>query len=299
MNLPAGYSSRPATLADADPVTDLVVACELHDLGEALLEVEDVVASWQQPSADLSAHTLCVLAGDRFAAYGEVSQDGRRAEVYVHPAHRQRGLGVALLTWTRQVARASSSPLIGQTVPVSLSDAVALFRRHGYEQLWTSWILELPEDRAIANGELPDGAAIRQFVPGQDERAAYDVIEAAFREWPDRADTAYDDWAASMLHRPGFAPWQLLLAVEGDAVVGACYLTVTADVGWVHQIAVLRDRRGLGLARALLVRAFEEARRRGARRTELSTDSRTGALGLYEHVGMRVRLSFAHWAKRL
>ncbi|MPZ61511.1 MAG: GNAT family N-acetyltransferase, partial [Propionibacteriales bacterium] len=32
------------------------------------------------------------------------------------------------------------------------------------------------------------------------------------------------------------------------------------------------------------------------KRGELSTDSRTGALGLYEHVGMRVRNTFEHWA---
>lgn len=34
--------------------------------------------------------------------------------------------------------------------------------------------------------------------------------------------------------------------------------------------------------------AFAEARQRDATRFELSTDSRTGALSLYEKVGMRV-----------
>jgi GNAT superfamily N-acetyltransferase len=58
---------------------------------------------------------------------------------------------------------------------------------------------------------------------------------------------------------------------------------------------VRRDQRGRGIARALLVDAFERARARGASRSELATDSRTGALPLYQHVGMVVTQNWAHW----
>ena len=51
-----------------------------------------------------------------------------------------------------------------------------------------------------------------------------------------------------------------------------------------------------GLARALLVDCFAVAREHGASRSELSTDSRTGALGLYERVGMRVTSTWVHRA---
>ena len=299
LKAPAGYATRPATPDDAVAVTELVTACEEHDIGEALLELEDVIASWQRPSFDPTEHSICVVTGDRLVAYGELSQGSRRAEVFVRPEHRGRGLGAALLAWTWEVARASESALVGQTVPQALTDAVRLFQRSGCEQLWTSWVLELPAGAAIGASEPPAGVAIRPYLPGREERSAYDVIEGAFREWPDRADTAYEDWVAVMLDRPGFQPWQLLVAVEDDDVVGACYLSVSAGVGWVDQIAVRRDHRGRGLARAMLLRAFEEGRAHGATRAELSTDSRTGALGLYEHVGMRVKLSFEHWAKRL
>ena len=63
------------------------------------------------------------------------------------------------------------------------------------------------------------------------------------------------------MRRPGFEPWHLRV--------------VTAPAGEV-------------VAMALLVDAFAEARQHGATRFELSTDSRTGALSLYEKVGMRV-----------
>ena len=41
--------------------------------------------------------------------------------------------------------------------------------------------------------------------------------------------------------------------------------------------------------------AFEGARARGGVRSELATDSRTGALPLYQHVGMQIHLTYRHW----
>jgi ribosomal protein S18 acetylase RimI-like enzyme len=68
------------------------------------------------------------------------------------------------------------------------------------------------------------------------------------------------------------------------------------EVGFVEKVAVRKDLRGLGLGQALLADAFAQARAHGAARSELSTDSRTGALGLYEKVGMEVTSVWVHRA---
>lgn len=298
IRLPSGYTARALVSADAPLVHELVAACERHDDGEASIDLEDVVADWQRPSFDLVTQSVGVLVGDRLVAYAEVYR-ARRAEAHVHPEHRGRGIGAALLRWTWDVARARGGALVGQTIPESLSDAVALFLRHGYERQHTSWVLELPEGAAIPAVPMPAGVRIRKFEPGRDERAAYQVIEDAFNEWPGRDPSSFEDWAAGTLRRPGFEPWQLQLAEEGGRVIGACSVVVSGAVGWVQQIAVERAARGRGLGQALLGVAFTEARARGARRGELSTDSRTGALGLYQHVGMRVKRTYVHWAKPL
>jgi mycothiol synthase len=303
LDLPAPYTARPLTAEDAQAVTDLMAACELHDIGEVQIELEDIVGDWGRPSFDLAAQSVGVLdEHGRLVAYGEVYQ-ARRAEVYVVPEERGRGLGSALLAWTWRLAREQGGTLVGQTVPERASEAVSLFKAHGYRPMWTSWILELPEGAEIAEGTLPADTEIRAMVPGQDERAAYQTVEDAFDEWPGRDPVAYEDWAAVVLERPGFEPWQLLLAVEKDAaaeqVVGVCFVIASADTGWVQYLAVRRDRRGRGLARALLLRAFSQARARGMTRAELSTDTRTGALDLYLHVGMRVKETFVHWARDL
>ena len=91
------------------------------------------------------------------------------------------------------------------------------------------------------------------------------------------------------MDRPGFAPWNLRVVSDPDgAVVGAAFVVLASGCGFVDRLAVRADHRNRGLATALLVDAFAAARANGAERSELSTDSRTGALGLYENVGMRV-----------
>lgn len=49
-------------------------------------------------------------------------------------------------------------------------------------------------------------------------------------------------------------------------------------------------------ARALLVDSFAVARDHGSTRFERSTDAHTGAVGLYEKVGMQVSATWRHWA---
>ena len=100
-----------------------------------------------------------------------------------------------------------------------------------------------------------------------------------------------------VVRRPGFEPWHLRLASDpGGEVVGWGTSSSAGTTATSSTLAVRRDQRGLGLARALLVDCFAVAREHGASRSELSTDSRTGALGLYERVGMRVTSTWVHRA---
>jgi mycothiol synthase len=176
------------------------------------------------------------------------------------------------------------------------SDGDRLLERLGYHVAWTSWVLELPAGAAIEPQPVPEGYAVRPFARGE-ERDAYRVVEDAFNEWPDRTPSTYDDWAAGVVRRPGFEPWHLRVAVDPDGVVvGVGFVFLSRDCGFVQYLAMRRDQRGRGLGRALLVDCFAAAREHGASRSELSTDSRTSALGLYERVGMTVTSTWVHRA---
>ena len=292
---------RPLHPDDAEAVFEVTKAAEIAETGTALVELEDIMGDWARPSFDLENQTIGFFEDDALVAYAEVHAG--RAEVAVDPGHRGRGHGTALIRWTIERARELGYPRVGQTVPVTNSAALRLFRDFGCRLLWTSWILELPADATITETPVPAGHRLRSFDPATEAHEVYQTIEDAFNEWPDRGPTTFEDWSARTLQRADFAPWQIIVAVEGsgsaERIVGACKVSTLDGMGWVDQIAVRRGARGRGVGRALLVAAFRAARDHGGTSLRLNTDSRTGALGLYEHVGMTVAETHEHHALEL
>ena len=145
-----------------------------------------------------------------------------------------------------------------------------------------------------ADPEPPAGVTLRPWRPG-DTGPAMLMFERAFSEFRDRLPSTLVTWRAMTVEREGFAPEDLVLAVEDGEIVGGAFI-LDADEIWVDKLAVAREARHRGVARALLTTAFQRSFDRGYRQTRLSTDSKTGALALYERVGMRVARSFTHLA---
>jgi GNAT superfamily N-acetyltransferase len=273
-------------LGDESAVAAVIAAGQLEDVGEVVIEEADIVSDWQRPSYDVAASTIGVFDGDRLVAYAELS-GGDRGDAAVDPAYRGRGIGTFLANWMQEQARARGLQVIGMPVPKG-SPGDRLLERLGYRVRWTSWALALPEGEVIQAGPLPPGYTIRTAEEA-DHRATWTVIEDAFLEWAVRDRQSFEDFSAQVIHRPGFEPWNLRVVTDGNAeVVGAALILLADKVGFVEKVAVRKDQRGLGLGQAILADAFARAREHGATRSELSTDSRTGALGLYQRVGMEV-----------
>ena len=294
LQLPSGLAERPLTLADSAGVFDVMAAQEQHDSGHVTIEEADIVADWQRPSYDVSASTVGVLDGDRLVAYAEV-MGGDRGDAAVHPAYRGRGIGTALATWMQQRAREGGASVVGMPVPQG-SDGDRLLAALGYRVRWESWELLLPEGTEVPPRPLPEGYAIREATPA-DHEACWEVVEDAFLEWSERDRTTLDDWLAGVVGRPGFQPWHLRVATDpAGTVVGVTNLWIAGEDGYVDKLAVRADQRGRGLAQALLVDAFAVTAAHGATRAGLATDSRTGALSLYEKVGMKVATTWVNRA---
>src|SRR2546423_1468206 len=180
-----------------------------------------------------------------------------------------------------------------------LGRAAGLLEAHGYEDRGSSWLLEIALTGEPVVPALPDGITIRPFRPG-DEHATYRLTEDAFNEWPERRPRGYDEWARYNIDRPAFAPAFSPLAFDGDRLVGAA-LSPDRDrtAGYVHSVAVHREYRHRGIARALLRQAFLGFHRQGRRTCALWTHSGTGALTLYQRIGMTVRQRSTHYSKAL
>ncbi|MFJ9691880.1 GNAT family N-acetyltransferase [Kitasatospora sp. NPDC101183] len=297
---PSPYLHRPAALADAPAVHALVAACERELLGRAETELDRIAADLALPGVDPALDTLLVhdTAG-RLAGRAWV-HGGRRSAVDVHPGHRGRGLGAALLDWAEARARRAGGERLSQTVPDGDRAAVELLRSRGYEPFVAQWLLEIAMPaEPVVPGPPPPGVTLRSFRPG-DERAAYELTEDAFDEWQARRKS-YEEWARLSVGLDSFAPSLSPVAFADGQMVGAVLSLDAPDAreGYVERVAVRRDHRGRGLARLLLREAFRANYLRGHRSCTLWTHSEAGALPLYQRLGMTVRRGCAVYGKAL
>ena len=98
-----------------------------------------------------------------------------------------------------------------------------------------------------------------------------------------------------------FDPTLWLPAWTGDRLVGASLNMDEDGEAWVQTLGVLREARGRGLGRALLLESFRMFHRRGRRHVLLGVDSEnlTGATRLYENAGMSIDRQWDHWEREL
>lgn len=290
---PLGHTVRPLRVEDVDDVVALANTCELHDVGYPMWEREDLTSDFRLPGVDTELDSVGIWDGSRLIGWGFLPGE-RNAWVDVHPDARGRGTGTWLRRWTEHRAGDRGAARVGQTINDRADDATRLLVDAGYTPRRYAWILSMEHSERPPDPELPEGIALRPFRPG-DEEDAFGMFEDAFNEWDDRQPSTLAAWHTMTIERDGFTPEDLVLAEHDGEIVGGAFL-IESDEIWVDKLAVRRDQRHRGIARALLQIAFQRGFDRGYTATSLSTDSNTGALTLYERVGMRVKESYTHRA---
>jgi len=293
VNLPDGLTARPLTATDVDDVIAMINACERHDIGELMWEREDLIADSSSDGFDTEHDWIGVFDGDRCVAWAMVLQQ-RRTFVDVHPDMRRRGIGSALQDWAVYRVRALGGAYASQTIDDRRTDVVSALQAAGYTPRFTSLVLRM-DHPVPPEPAPPDGITLRAFRPA-DETELLAMFEEAFSEFEDRPPSSAGTWRAMTTRREGFRNEDMIVAVDGERIVGSAFLIRSAGSIWVDKFAVHRDYRHRGIARAMLAAAFARSHELGSSFTELNTDSRTGALSFYERIGMRIRLSYTNWA---
>jgi ribosomal protein S18 acetylase RimI-like enzyme len=118
-------------------------------------------------------------------------------------------------------------------------------------------------------------------------RTMHRLVDTAFEDHFGHEPMSYEVWERGASAECSDPSLYWIATVDGEPAAGL-YGCRLPEVGYVDSLGTLREFRGRGLGRALLLTAFEEFRRRGVPRVSLAVDaaSPTGALGLYESAGM-------------
>jgi mycothiol synthase len=304
VSLPAGYSVRPAELADLDAVIELVKAADLADAGVEDPVREHLLYTWERSSVSLERDTRLVLAPDgRFAAYANV--EGNNPElslelwVRVHPSDRGRGLGSALLDWGEgtSLERSPNVPVLRNGVPHEDAAAHELLEKRGYAHVRTFWHMQRDLDGAIEPVPELEGIEVRRYEHPRDVRPLHEVLEESFLGHWGMEPYPYDEHEREMATWDRDLAW---LAVADGQAVGGTLATLVEGTGWVDVLGVLEPWRRRGIGRALLLSQFTSLVTKGAPIAALNVDSGndTGAPSLYADAGMRVHRAWDVFEKR-
>lgn len=164
-------------------------------------------------------------------------------------------------------------------------------KRAGWVALRSSFDLERPAREALAEPVWPDGVALRSFDGERDAAQVHGLVYSVWSDVPGHHDRPLQEWCHLLLGFEGFDPALQVVAVRDHRVIGAALCRTYAGTdGWVSQLAVGRDARGLGLGRALLLEALRRlAATDGVEAVGLSVQAENAAaLGLYRSVGLEV-----------
>ncbi len=227
------------------------------------------------------------------------------AELIVHPDHRRRGVGAALV-----------AGLLDRVGPAARDDtetlrvwahgdhpaAAALAARFGLSRVrelrrmlltFADLPNGLPEPRP-----LPDGVALRTFQVGADEPALVEVNRRAFAWHPEQSLLSVADVLADEAE-PWFDPDGFFLAVReaDDTLLGFHWTKIHkeldgggAPMGEVYVVGVDPSASGQGLGSILTLAGLRYLAARGCRQVMLYVESDNApAIAVYS------RLGFGHW----
>jgi len=309
MDLPNGYELLAPTWDDLEPAAEVLAADDLDDAGQVVLDTGFLRGQWERFGFELTTDAWVVVdATGTVVGYGQVTRDEDGvAESWgvVHPAHRGRGIGSALLgrieAWAIELMAGVHGARFRHAVNAGDVAAAAMLRSRGLRLVRHFWHMGIELSPDVVTGPAPSGIAITSFRSQDDLREVHAVLDEAFADHWGYEPEPFEHWAQDRAQGPDYDPALWRLAWEDRRLVGALTAVVRGDQGWVTLLGIRREARGRGIGGALLHRAFEAFAARRVRSVVLVVDAAnaTGATALYERVGMRVVKRFDLWERAL
>lgn len=324
-----GLRFRPlAGVADADNLLAIHAARAGRDgidplsTTESVLTREDIVRSLDAMAESGTAGRSILAEIDGQAAgynrfFDWTENDGTRVWLlvgWVTPAWRGRGLGTALLRWTEARIREEAAHAGGRwefagNASSTEVEATALLRDNGYSPAYTVVEMELDWDTfarseteffsedSVSKSKITirpgDGADAARIATSVDESYRGEYDGGRYAEQFDPA--AY----AEELAGPGHDPSLWRVAWAGDEIAGQVIPRVERGRAEIYEVSVRPAWRRRGIARALLVEAIRELRRREIAVVRLHTVAEfpTRAVELYQSLGFNTLKEFPRYRK--
>jgi mycothiol synthase len=254
------------------------------------------IVSWFH-NTELKPEWLRVLEVDgRIVGYGDIMIEADEVALEVAAP----GNWETFIEWAEQRAREECLPRVRLFFPAG-HELAAILDRRGYSLWRSAYTMQIELDESPPQPPPPlKGIDLRAF-RSRDAEATRVALNECFAGDPFFHHNSPARFREFYLHGRGFDPSLWQLAWDGDQLAGLILAFAESsgerDTGWIGSLGVRPPWRGRGLGETLLWAAFGELHGHGLRRVGLGvdTENETGALRLYERVGMRVVRQGDNW----
>lgn len=299
--------ARPVTDDDGSALLDLFHRAEKTELGRPYTTAADIERLLRTPGLDLPTRSTAVIDGsgrlDGFAAlHPAPNQSALRAQLVVGP-ERPTETATVLLDLLATWSDADRAEGIDEVNVYQLPNALAgpALAAHGWRIVHsnTRLVIDLAAP-PVPFTPNPRGR-VRVAADEEQRRVAHAVLEdAVARDWNhQRKDFA--EFMAAQQARPGYDPELWFIAELDDRPAGALIARDPAGRPWVAWLGVAEFARGNGLAKHLLLTAFDTFRARGRSTVGVDTDTHnaTDAVRVYQKAGMVTEGTADAWSRDL
>jgi len=279
---------RPPAPGDAPAVAALLAAYDESQGAPPDTSADDLLAEWEE--LDLARDAWLLELDGRLAGYGCVygrAPERLSTDGYVHPELRGCGAGARIIELAEARARELGAPRLRNATLHADERGRELFEARAYEYVRSFLRMAIELGGDPPEPELPEGLRLAGFEP-DDAQAVHAAIQEAFADHWGNVPEDFETWRERRLVPADTSLWRIVK--DGDDVAAAALCDLRFGAGWVGSLGTRAAWRGRGLGTALLLAAFREFHRRGETRVALGVDSEnpTGAVRLYERIGMQV-----------
>ena len=305
-HMPAGFSVRTPTMADAQAVLALMNACDVAEYGEPDSELEDFIFDWER--ADLPRDGWLIEApSGSLAAYGLVStwSAGFDVQCVAMPDLHTGPLQQTLLMLAEQrvremrVLRPEIPPLARVFTSHHNTATRQALAAEGFRPEKYHFRMQIDQTQPPPKPVWPADCQLRTVHPGKDDETLHGFIQRAFDQ-PGRTPQPFVEWRDYMMRPDHFEPDLWFLLTSGGEIVGAALCFDYEPYGWVRHLAVKQTRRRQGIGLALLRHVFGVFYTRGQMRVALGVEAvNENAYRLYKQAGMRRVRQFDEYHKNI
>jgi mycothiol synthase len=298
---------RPVTVDDLPALLDLFHRSEQAELGERYSGAADLRnLLLATPGLDLARRTTAIEENGRlngFAAlYPAPNQSALRAWLVVDP-DRPTELADPLLdlidAWAEADHDASTPEVNTYQYPNALAGPA--LTGHGWRIVHSNTRLVVDLAAPAVSFTPHPRIRVRVAVGDAGRRVAHALLEDAIAwDW-NHQRVEFDEFIAAQRARPGYDERLWFIADLDDEPAGVLIARDPESGPWVAWLGVAERSRGNGVARHLLLTAFDTFRARGRCTVGVDTDTHnaTDAVRVYEKAGMVAQGTADAWAREL